>query len=125
MFGSVITWLQQTCSTDPAAFTVLSLMCMVGAYMTKDAMTNPNGAFLIYPLLVMCSVLVNWGLAQLGYFEMKQMDQWLVAVVTSGTLGMVIGLSLFLYLTRAWHAIVDRYHRPAAAPPSTLPQRRF
>jgi hypothetical protein len=109
MFRSLILWLEVTCNTDPAAFTVISLMCMVGAYMVKDALMNPNGAFLIYPFLVVLSILTNWVFAQFGVFDMKKMDLWLVAVTMSSAIGMIIGLSLFVLLMRGVHKLADRH----------------
>ena len=107
MFKALLLWLEATCNTDPAAFTVMCLMCSVGAYMVKDSMMNPNGAFLIYPILVSLSVLTNWVFAQFGVFDLKKMEPWLVAVTMSSALGMIIGLSLFVLLMRTYHNLVD------------------
>ena len=109
MFTSLIQWLEATCNTDPAALIVISLMCMVGSYMVKDAMANPNSAILIYPLLVVFSIFSNWVFAQFGLFDMKKMDLWLVAVTMSSALGMIIGLSLFALVMRTYHNMVDQH----------------
>ena len=112
MFKSLILWLELTCNTDPAAVTAISLMCLVGAYMVKDSLSNPNGAFLIYPFLVILSILTNWVFAQFGVFDLKKMEPWLVAVTMSSTLGMILGLSLFVLVMRTYHHLVDhRTHR--------------
>jgi uncharacterized membrane protein HdeD (DUF308 family) len=109
MFGSFFLWLKQTCNTDPTAFIVMSVMCMVGAYMTRNAMGNPNGAFLIYPFLLALAVMVNGVFDLFGFFEMKRMDQWLIGVVSASVSGMVLGLSLFILLNRTINLLIDRH----------------
>ena len=112
MFKALISWLEVTCNTDPAAVTVICLMCMLGAYMVKDSLDNPNGAFLIYPLLVMLSILSNWVFGQFGLFDSKKMEPWLIEVTISSAIGMIVGLSCFVLIMRTYHHMMD--HRPRA-----------
>ena len=108
MFNELIIWLQATAGTDPTAFFTMSLMCSVGAYMTKDTMPSPNFAFLAYPLLVACSILAFWAFSQYGFFQTRQMAAWLVAVTTSSSIGMIAGLSIFIGFVRCMNMIMDR-----------------
>ena len=109
MFKGLFLWLEQTCGTDPTAVMTMSVMCMVGAYMTRNQMANPNGAFMIYPFLLMFAILSNFVFDQFGLFDAKKMDQWLVVVSLSAVCGMVVGLSLFILANRGINALIDRH----------------
>ncbi len=108
MFKALFEWLQATCDTDPTAFIVMGIMCSIGAYFTRDKMTNPNGAFLIYPLLLVCAILANWVFAQFGFFDMKKMADWVVAVTVASTTGMIAGLSSFIFVNKSINGLLDR-----------------
>jgi hypothetical protein len=108
VFKSLINWLATTTNTDPSAMLLICVLCTIGAYLTKDAMSNPNGAFLVYPLLVAFSILASWVFAVLGLFDMKKMESWLIGVSTASAIGMVIGLSIFIATVRGINLVIDK-----------------
>jgi hypothetical protein len=79
---------------DWQTLTLLAVICAVAAFFIKDYMANPLLVLLVYPLLVLFSVLAQYIFMQCELYSPKKLDQWLMWTILASIAGAIVGMGL-------------------------------
>ena len=83
-------------------------------YFIREHLVIPALVFVLGPIIIMLSAVVNLGLTKLEYFPLQKYDQWLICTITSATIGIVLGLCFVALMARYMdksEAKSSRFHR--------------
>lgn len=109
MFKSLTNYLAQIFAIDGTSMTVIGLMCSFGAASVRNALPSPLYAFLAMPFLMISSILTKAATEYLGFTGNLNSIDWSVGIITSTTLGMLIGLAAFVGTVRVFSNLSDRF----------------
>lgn len=93
---------------------LISVMCSAAMYFIREHLVIPALVFVLGPIIIMLSAVVNLGLTKLEYFPLQKYDQWLICTITSATIGIVLGLCFVALMARYMdksEAKSSRFHR--------------
>jgi hypothetical protein len=76
---------------DWQTLAVICLLCGVAAYFLKEYLANPPMIIFVYPLLVLLSILVQYGFLAAEIFPPKKLDQWLMWTILASICGTIAG----------------------------------
>ena len=79
---------------DKSSLLLLAVICAIAAYFIKDYLANPLLAILVYPLLLLFSVVAQYIIGQSDVYSPKKLDQWLMWTILASIVGNVIGMGL-------------------------------
>jgi hypothetical protein len=79
---------------DKPSLLLLAVICAIAAYFIKDYLANPLLAILVYPLLLLFSVVAQYIIGQSDVYSPKKLDQWLMWTILASIVGNVIGMGL-------------------------------
>ena len=96
----LISCVQEAMDIPTSTMVLIAVMCALAMYFIREHLVIPGLIVVIFPLVMALSVAVNYGLTKLEYFSLKRYDQWLLATITSATVGIVVGLVLTMMLAR-------------------------
>lgn len=87
---------------------VIALVCLVTI---KNHLVIPALAYLLAPLVVGVGLIANYAFALGEVFEISRIDQWVLQVIVSGTIGAVFSVGLAAVIGRAIEAQRSRLAR--------------
>jgi len=96
---------------DWQSLALLALICAFAAFFIKDYLANPLLIILVYPLLLIFSIITQYCFMQLELYAPKKLDQWLMWTILASIGGNIIGMALVA-------CIVSARDRSSRAPPS-------
>lgn len=79
---------------DWQSLVLLGAICAIAAFFIKDHLANPLLAILVYPLLLLFSVLAQYIISQSDLYSPKKFDQWLMWSILASIAGNVIGMGI-------------------------------
>ncbi len=80
--------------------TVICAMAGIGMYFIRNHLVMPALIVVLGPIVVGISLVANYALVQLETFDMGRFDQWLIATISSATIGIIFTLILAALLSR-------------------------
>ncbi len=81
-------------SMDWQTLVVLAVLCSMAAYFIKEYLANPPMIIFVYPVLVLCSILVQYLFILADLYPPKQLDQWLMWTIIASITGTLVGTVL-------------------------------
>jgi hypothetical protein len=75
---------------DWQTIAALALICAVAAFFSKDCLFHPPFVILIYPFLLVFSILAQYFLLQAELFTPKKLDQWLTYTLLASICGTLL-----------------------------------
>ena len=93
-------FLQDASEIPTSTLSVIAVMCGIAMYFVRTHLVIPGMIVILYPLVVVLSVVANYGFVQLEYFSLNRYDQWMMCTVSSATLGVIGGLVIAASLAR-------------------------
>jgi uncharacterized membrane protein len=81
-------------SMDLQTLVVLAMLCAMAAYFIKDYLANPTLIIFVYPVLVLCSILVQYLFIRAELYPPKKLDEWLMWTIIASIIGTIVGTSL-------------------------------
>jgi hypothetical protein len=79
---------------DYKTIAILCVLCGFAAYFIKEYLANPPMIVFVYPVLVLCSVLVQYGLILFEVYPNNKLDQWLMWTILAAICGTITGIGL-------------------------------
>lgn len=95
-------------ATDRATLGVICVLCAMSAYVIKEYLANPIMVIFAYPVLVILSVLVYYGMLVAEMFPPKKLDQWLMWTIFSTICGNMMGIVVVALASR----VRESFRRP-------------
>jgi hypothetical protein len=89
--NNLLDWLLQM---DWQTIAALAAICAIAAFFIKDCLAHPPVDMLIYPCLLIFSILTQYFFLRAGLFTPKKLDQWLTWTLLASTCGTLIGTGL-------------------------------
>jgi hypothetical protein len=77
---------------DWQSLMLLAVICAIAAFFIKDYLANPLLVLLVYPLLLLFSVLAQYIIGQADIYSPKKLEQWLMWTILASIVGNVIGM---------------------------------
>ena len=108
----VIKHLNNIYAMDQATLGVLCVLCAVAAFALKDYLAFPIMAIFAYPVLVLCSVLVQYTFILGELYVPRRIDQWLMWTIMAAICGNIVGIALVAGLGRLRDASTRLGQRP-------------
>jgi hypothetical protein len=109
----VIKHLNNIYAMDQATLGTLCVLCAVAAFALKDYLAFPIMAIFAYPVLVVCSVLVQYIFILGELYVPRRIDQWLMWTIMAAICGNIAGIALVAVLGRVRDATTRLAQRPA------------
>ena len=81
-------------STDYKTIAILCLLCALAAYCIKEYLAHPPLIIFVYPVLVTCSILAQYGFNVLEVYPNNRLDQWLMWTIMAAIGGTIVGIGL-------------------------------
>jgi fucose 4-O-acetylase-like acetyltransferase len=79
---------------DWQTIAALALICAVAAFFIKDCLADPPVVLIVYPFLLIFSILAQYFFLQAELFTPKKLDQWLTLTLLASTCGTLSGTAL-------------------------------
>ena len=79
---------------DWQTIAVICALCAVAAYFLKEYLANPPMIIFVYPLIVVLSILVQYGFVVAEIFPPRKLDQWLMWTILASICGTITGTAL-------------------------------
>ena len=81
-------------ATDLKTIAILCLLCALAAYSIKEYLAHPPMIIFVYPVLVACSILAQYGFNLLEVYANNRLDQWLMWTIMAAICGTILGIGL-------------------------------
>ena len=111
--NELIKHLNNIYAMDQATLGVLCVLCAVSAFALKDYLAFPIMAIFAYPVLVVCSVLVQYTFILGELYVPRRIDQWLMWTIMAAICGNIAGIALVAVLGRVRDATTRLGQRAA------------
>jgi hypothetical protein len=79
---------------DWQTLAVIVVLCGGASYFIKEYLSSPPLVILVFPVLVLFSILAQYLFVQLELFPPKKIDQWLMWTILASIVGTIVGLGL-------------------------------
>lgn len=89
---------------DRATLGVIGTLCLVACYALKEYIANPIMVIFIFPILFLCSVLIQYLFILGEMFPARKLDQWLMWTVMAAICGNIVGIAFIASLGRVREA---------------------
>ena len=73
---------------------VICVLCGLASYFLKEYLANPIMIVFVYPILVILSLLVQYGFTIADLYSPKKLDQWLTWTILATISGSIAGICL-------------------------------
>lgn len=81
-------------ATDLKTIAILCLLCARAAYFLKEYLAHPPMIIFVYPALVACSILAQYGFNLLEVCPNNRLDQWLMWTIMAAIGGTILGIGV-------------------------------
>lgn len=89
----VLKHLSNIYAMDRPTIIVICVLCAIAGYVIKEYLTSPIMVVFVYPVLVLFSVLVQYGFLHFELFPPKKIDQWLMWTIMASICGNILGIA--------------------------------
>jgi uncharacterized protein YacL len=100
MTSTLLQHLNAATEIPMSTLTLLAVVCSIGMYFIRPHLVIPALAIVFYPFFVIFAVAAYATLTLLEIFPLNKYDQWLICTMLSATIGVVIGLSLIVLISK-------------------------
>jgi hypothetical protein len=88
-------------SMDRPTLVVILVLCAVASYLLKEYLASPPMIIFVYPVLVLCSVLIQYGFILLELYPSNKLDLWLIWTIMACMFGNLIGIGAVAMVANA------------------------
>jgi hypothetical protein len=93
MANALIAHVESIFSLGWPTLAVLSLLCAVASYLMKDYLAHPPLALLVFPVMLLLSMVAQYLFMYAELFSPRSIDQWLMWTIFSSTCGSILGIA--------------------------------
>jgi fucose 4-O-acetylase-like acetyltransferase len=96
------THLAQMIDLDASTYVFLGSICTIAVWLMRNSLANIMTVILVYPLVLLLSLLANHIFMATGVFDPKKMADWLIGTISAATIGLMLGLAIIAVTARMW-----------------------
>jgi hypothetical protein len=100
MTSTLLQHLNAATEIPMGTLTLLAVVCSIGMYFIRPHLVIPALSIIFFPFFVLFAVAAYATLTLLEIFPLNKFDQWLICTMLSATIGVVIGLSLIVLISK-------------------------
>ncbi len=99
---SLIAHLTAVVDVGTTTLVSLGLICGAAVWFMRNHLANILTVALIFPLVFTLSLIVNYISTSFGVFDPKKMAEWIISIISSATIGTVLGLGVIAVCAHMW-----------------------